>query len=79
MKTLCKNKTPEERLKAIKTVKILLLIAILSFVVVMIFDLVQGLPIESSRTSILCADVCILCACIKQQRDLQKEMEDKNK
>lgn len=81
MKTLCKNRTPEEQIRLCKTINILLAISILLMIGVSIYDFALGLGIDASRTAIFCSDICILCLNIRNLKDAQARLEndDNNK
>ena len=74
MSKLCKNRTASEQIRLCNTINILLLICIGIFVVVSIFDLVQGLPIDSSRVAIFCCDVAILCFNTKNRKNAIEQL-----
>jgi len=78
MKRLCKNITPEKEIQLCKTTKILLLISILILVGIMIYDMIVGNTIDSSRIAILCADVCILCANIANEKNAKSALTAKD-
>ena len=79
MKTLCKNRTAAEQIKLCKAINIMLLISIALLVGVMIYDMIIGEPIDGSRCAILCADVCILSANIRNGKIAEERLAAENK
>ncbi len=74
MKTFCMNKTPEQQLRTYNRLLVLSGLAIALIAGVMIYDMVMGNEIDASRSTLLCANLTLLCVNSRNRKALLDQM-----